>query len=123
MKAVLASLAVRRPEDNGRRIVALTDMLELGPDSPRLHAELAEAIEGADVHLAYLAGPHMKSLWKVLPKARRGAYAETADELARKVAEAVRPGDLVMVKGSNGSKASLIANALAGLDFSERETA
>jgi UDP-N-acetylmuramoyl-tripeptide--D-alanyl-D-alanine ligase len=123
MKAVLASLAARRTEDNGRRIVALTDMLELGQDSPRLHAELAEAVESADVHRAYLAGPHMKSLWEALPESLRGAYAETADELAPQVAEAVRPGDLVMVKGSNGSKAGLIAKALVALDFSERETA
>jgi UDP-N-acetylmuramoyl-tripeptide--D-alanyl-D-alanine ligase len=39
------------------------------------------------------------------------------------VADAVRPGDLVMVKGSNGSRAALIAKALADLDVSERETA
>ena len=32
------------------------------------------------------------------------------------VLEAVRPGDVVMVKGSNGSKAGVIAAALAGLD-------
>jgi UDP-N-acetylmuramoyl-tripeptide--D-alanyl-D-alanine ligase len=121
MKAVLAALAGRRPEDNGRRIVALTDMLELGRDAPALHAALAAEIEGADVHLAYLAGPHMRSLWEALPQARRGAYAETAADLAPLVAEAVRPGDVVMVKGSNGSKASLIAKTLTALDYSERE--
>jgi UDP-N-acetylmuramoyl-tripeptide--D-alanyl-D-alanine ligase len=123
MKATLASLAVRRPEDDGRRIVALTDMLELGPDATQLHAALAEDVEGADVHLAFLAGPHMKSLWEALPERRRGAWAPTAGELAPLVAEAVRPGDVIMVKGSNGSKASLIAKALNGLDFSARETA
>ena len=123
LKATLASLAVRKPEDNGRRIVALTDMLELGPDAEALHAGRAEAIEQADVHLAFLAGPHMKALWDALPESRRGAWAPSAAELTPQVTEAVRPGDLVMVKGSNGSKASLIAKALSGLDFSARETA
>jgi UDP-N-acetylmuramoyl-tripeptide--D-alanyl-D-alanine ligase len=123
MKAVLASLAGRRPENDGRRIVALTDMLELGADAPQLHAELAPEIEGADVHQVYLAGPHMRALWDALPNSRRGAYAESATELAPIVAAAVRAGDVVMVKGSNGSKASLIAKALTALDFSERETA
>jgi UDP-N-acetylmuramoyl-tripeptide--D-alanyl-D-alanine ligase len=123
MKATLASLAQRRPDAEGRRIVALTDMLELGADAPRLHAEIAPELEAADVHLAFLAGPHMRALWEALPESRRGAYAESAQALAPKLVEAVRPGDVVMVKGSNGSKASLVAKALTALDFSERETA
>ena len=123
MQATLASLGARRPEDDGRRIVALTDMLELGPDAPKLHADLAAEIEAADVHLAFLAGPHMRALWDALPESRRGAYADTAADLAPKVIEAVRPGDVVMVKGSLGSKASMIAKKLTALDFSERETA
>ena len=73
--------------------------------------------------MAFLAGPQMKCLWDALPERRRGAWSETAADLAPQVAEAVRPGDIVMVKGSNGSKASLIAKALSGLDFSARETA
>ena len=32
-------------------------------------------------------------------------------------AELVAPGDIVMVKGSNGSRASLVAKALAALDL------
>ena len=35
----------------------------------------------------------------------------------------LRPGDVAMVKGSNGSKASLVATALAALDYSARESA
>jgi UDP-N-acetylmuramoyl-tripeptide--D-alanyl-D-alanine ligase len=58
----------------------------------------------------------MKSLWDALPPTRRGGYAETAAELAPLVARAAEPGDVVMVKGSNGSKAGLIAQALRALD-------
>ena len=58
----------------------------------------------------------MKSLWDALPPTRRGGYAETAAELARQLVQAVEAGDVVMVKGSNGSKAGLIAQALAELD-------
>jgi UDP-N-acetylmuramoyl-tripeptide--D-alanyl-D-alanine ligase len=123
MKAALASLAARRPENDGRRMVALTDMLELGETSRELHAALADAIEAADVHQVYLAGPMMQTLWERLPDSRKGAYAGTAAELAPVVAEAVRPGDVLMVKGSNGSRASLVAAAVAALDFSARETA
>ncbi len=56
----------------------------------------------------------MKSLWDALPPTRRGGYAETAAELRRRSPRPWRPGDVVMVKGSNGSKAALIAQALLG---------
>jgi UDP-N-acetylmuramoyl-tripeptide--D-alanyl-D-alanine ligase len=58
----------------------------------------------------------MKSLWDALPPTRRGGYAETAADLAPRVAQAAEPGDVVMVKGSNGSKAGAIAAALSELE-------
>jgi UDP-N-acetylmuramoyl-tripeptide--D-alanyl-D-alanine ligase len=61
----------------------------------------------------------MKFLWDALPPTRRGGYAETAAALAPQVVQAVRAGDVVMVKGSNGSKASAVAEALAALDVRE----
>jgi UDP-N-acetylmuramoyl-tripeptide--D-alanyl-D-alanine ligase len=118
MASAIATLGAR--PTRGRRIVALTDMLELGPDAPRFHAGLAEPIEAAKVDLVFCAGPLMRSLYDALPSTRRGAYAETAADLAPQVARAAEPGDLVMVKGSNGSKAGLIAQALAALGSGER---
>jgi UDP-N-acetylmuramoyl-tripeptide--D-alanyl-D-alanine ligase len=114
MAAAVASLGARRPR--GRRIVALTDMLELGADAPRFHADLARPLDEARIDLVFCAGPLMKSLWDALPPTRRGGYAETAADLAPQVARAAEPGDLVMVKGSNGSKAGAVAAALAALD-------
>jgi UDP-N-acetylmuramoyl-tripeptide--D-alanyl-D-alanine ligase len=100
----------------GRRIVALTDMLELGAEAPAFHAALAEPLDRAGIDLVFCAGPLMKSLWDALPPTRRGAYAESAAELAPQLVRAVEPGDLVMVKGSNGSKAGALAQALTALD-------
>ncbi|HEX6865846.1 MAG TPA: UDP-N-acetylmuramoyl-tripeptide--D-alanyl-D-alanine ligase [Caulobacteraceae bacterium] len=114
MAAALRSLGARPA--TGRRIVVLTDMLELGPEAPRWHAGLAEPIEAADVDLVFCAGPQMKSLWEALPATRQGAYAETAAALSPRVVSAVESGDVVMVKGSNGSKAGEIAAALSALD-------
>ena len=69
--------------------------------------------------LAFAAGPLMKSFWDALPPTRRGSYAETADALAPLIVQAIEPGDVVMVKGSNGSKAGAIAAALRALEPSE----
>jgi UDP-N-acetylmuramoyl-tripeptide--D-alanyl-D-alanine ligase len=118
MASAIASLGARSTA--GRRIVALTDMLELGAEGPRFHAALAEPLEAAKVDLVFCAGPLMKSLYDALPSTRRGAYAEFAADIAPQVAQAAEPGDLVMVKGSNGSKAGLIAQALTALGSGER---
>ena len=114
LKAALNTLGHRAAE--GRKIAVLTDMLELGPEGPRYHAEGAQMAEEAGVDLVFCAGPLMKFLWDALPPTRRGGYAEMAAELAPQVVQAVGPGDVVMVKGSNGSKASAVAAALAALD-------
>ena len=112
MAAVIAALGARPTA--GRRILALTDMLELGVDGPKLHAELAEAVDAARVDLVYCAGPLMRSLWDVLPADRRGGYAIEVDALARELKSAVQAGDVVVVKGSNGSRASRIVDVLVG---------
>jgi UDP-N-acetylmuramoyl-tripeptide--D-alanyl-D-alanine ligase len=114
MASAIATLGARAT--TGRKIVALTDMLELGEGAPGFHAALAEPLAEAKVDLVFCAGPLMKSLWDALPPTRRGGYAETAAELAPQVVRAAEPGDVVMVKGSNGSKAGAIAAALVAVD-------
>ena len=108
MRAALDTLAKAPP----RRVAVLTDMLELGAEAARHHADLAEPIRAADIAATYLAGPSMRHLHEALPQGRRGVWAHDAAELAPAVLAAVRPGDTVMVKGSNGSNAALIVKAL-----------
>ena len=121
LKAALVTLGHRAAE--GRKMAVLTDMLELGPEAARFHAEGAQQVVEAGVDLVFCAGPLMKFLWDALPPTRRGGYAETAAALAPQVVQAVGPGDVVMVKGSNGSKASAVAEALAALDTGQAPNA
>lgn len=115
MAAGFRSLGARPVPAGARRVVVLTDMLELGDQSRVLHEGLAGPIADAGLDLVHTAGPEMKRLHDALPQARRGLWRETAAELAAEAAQLVAPGDVVMVKGSNGSKASLVARALAAL--------
>jgi UDP-N-acetylmuramoyl-tripeptide--D-alanyl-D-alanine ligase len=108
MAAALALLA----EAQGRKIAVLGDMLEMGEGGLAHHAGLAAPIEANKVDLVFAAGPQMKALWDKLPASRRGAYAENSAALAPQVAAALAPGDTVLVKGSNGSRMSLIIDAL-----------
>jgi UDP-N-acetylmuramoyl-tripeptide--D-alanyl-D-alanine ligase len=54
----------------------------------------------------------MRDLWEALPASCRGRYAQSSAELQAHVLAAVRPGDIVMVKGSLGSRMGLIVKAL-----------
>ncbi len=116
MTAGFRSLGAKPIASGGRRIVVLTDMLELGDQSEALHAGLAQPIDAAGLDIVHAAGPEMRHLYDALPPARRGVWAEKAADLAAQAADLVRADDIVMVKGSNGSKASLVAAALAGLE-------
>jgi UDP-N-acetylmuramoyl-tripeptide--D-alanyl-D-alanine ligase len=113
MSAALHSLGARPV--TGRRIVALTDMLELGVDAEARHAAVAADIEAAGVDLVFCAGPLMGALWRALPPTRRGGYAASAADIVPELKAAVRPGDAVLVKGSNGSQASRIVAGLSAL--------
>jgi len=95
-----------------RRIAVLGDMLEMGPDAAAHHAGLAKDIEEARADSVYLNGPSMKALWDALPASRRTAYAESSAENAPRVAAALEDGDVVLVKGSLGSKMAAIIDAL-----------
>jgi UDP-N-acetylmuramoyl-tripeptide--D-alanyl-D-alanine ligase len=117
--AALANLGAKAVA--GRRIAALTDMLELGPDSADRHADLAARVEAARIDLVFCAGPLMKSLFDALTPSRRGGYAPTAQALLPLLADAVGPGDAVMVKGSRDSKAGSLVDGLTALGAASRE--
>jgi len=113
MAAAFATLGARQPKHAGRRIVALGDMLELGPDERAYHAALADPIEKANIDLVFAAGPRMAALFEALPANRRGGYADSAEKLAPIVAKSLRNGDVVLVKGSHSSRMACVVQALS----------
>ena len=112
MKAAIALLGQAEIGPQGRRIAVIGDMLELGDLGPRLHAELEQSLAENNIDLVYCAGPLSRALWEALPPNRRGGYAETAAALETAVIGAVRAGDALMVKASNGSKMGPLVKAL-----------
>ena len=113
MRAALALLGQTPVGPRGRRIAVLGDMLELGEAGDGLHRALVEPVTDNKVDLVYCAGPLMHELWKALPSERRGGYADNANALAAQLVADVRSGDVLMVKGSNGSRMTTIVKELA----------
>jgi UDP-N-acetylmuramoyl-tripeptide--D-alanyl-D-alanine ligase len=96
----------------GRKLAALGNMLELGPDAPKLHAGLAELLIRQDFDGVFAAGELAKHLYDALPPQLRAGYAADAAQLLPIVRDALRPGDVLLIKGSHGSKMYELAKAL-----------
>jgi len=109
--AMHAALAALASWPGTRRIAVLGEMRELGERSAALHAGLAASTTTAD--LVFCCGPDMAHLHAALPAARRGALAADSTALAPIVRDALRPGDVVLVKGALGSRMAVIVQALA----------
>lgn len=118
LAASLEVLAARTPRNGvgrwstGRRIAILGDMLELGPDELALHAQVAKDRSLENVALVHCVGPRMKHLHDALPEEKKGRWAQSATDLIPHVAKLVDSGDVVLVKGSKGSKVSLVVDAI-----------
>jgi UDP-N-acetylmuramoyl-tripeptide--D-alanyl-D-alanine ligase len=112
MRAAFGVLGAMTPPKGGRRVAALGDMLELGEEAARLHAELAQPLIDAEVTLVFTAGPMMRHLYDALPKRMRGGHAATAAALAQTVSRRLRPGDIVSIKGSHGSRMGEVVKRL-----------
>ena len=99
----------------GRRVVFLGDMLELGPTGPELHRETGGTLAGrADVVVGVGALGR-----EFVEGARRAGLAASAlrdyadsEAAAREVGALVRPGDAVLVKGSRGARMEKVVEAL-----------
>lgn len=115
LAAALALLGQASVGPQGRRIAVLGDMLELGTKAPALHRALLEPVLANAVDLVFCCGPLMRSLWQALPAGRRGGYAEDSAALEAQVLSAIRAGDVVMVKGSLGSRMAPVVKALRRL--------
>ena len=116
MRAAFETLAVIQPGPGGRRIAVLGDMLELGANTSAMHAALATTLCDSGIDLVYTAGHEMTHLRDAIPAAMRGEHADSAQHLAPIVANAVRPGDVITVKGSHGIRMDHVVDALIRIE-------
>jgi len=115
MHAALSVVGLIKPLGSGRRIAVLGDMLELGDVSSNLHVQLIEHLEKNKFDLVFACGQHMLSLWNELPQAMRGGYSISPEKLSMVVNSSLSNGDVVVVKGSLGSRVGVIVEAILEL--------
>jgi len=116
MNAAISVLGAQPKEDKSQKIAVLGDMLELGEDTVLRHGELAEALISSKIDSVYLAGEAMQTVWNLLPAEMHGHHSATSEMLGEIIKNAVRPGDVVMIKGSAGMRMGHIVNVLKMMD-------
>lgn len=125
LAAALDVFAVISPRDadgdviRGRRIAILGDMLELGPTEAALHAEFAGHPAMDRIAQVHCVGPRMRALWEALPGDQRGEVCDSVEELLPRLKTLIAPGDVVLVKGSKGSRVSAAVDGLRKLGQSD----
>ncbi len=103
----------------GRRVALLGEMLELGPASIALHERCGRIAASADLaRLVTVGGSAAAALGRAANAAgvdpERLAHEATSETLAKRVVSLVRPGDVVLVKGSRGIGMDRVVRALMG---------
>jgi UDP-N-acetylmuramoyl-tripeptide--D-alanyl-D-alanine ligase len=109
--SVLASLPV---SPQGRRVVVLGEMLELGNQAEAHHQQLMSEVLARPIHRIFaVGGAVMEAAFsKNVPADKAGGYASSVDALVPLVLNTLRPGDIVFVKGSKGSRVSRVVDSL-----------
>jgi len=92
--------------DSCRTIAVLGDMLELGDKSRFYHVGLKDIDHFSAIDLVYTSGPEMQALYEALPESQKAYSANDPQEVADKVVGNIKPGDIILVKGSRGQWAS-----------------
>jgi UDP-N-acetylmuramoyl-tripeptide--D-alanyl-D-alanine ligase len=116
MKAALETAAQLPVGAGGRRIAIVGDMLELGQSSERFHREVGQFAATLGFDALICVGPqatliHESALAGGMETRRVSYFADSA-AAAVEVPKWLRPGDLILLKGSRGMKLERIANAI-----------
>ncbi len=100
------------------KVAVLGEMLELGEHALALHRQSGRLAAAAGLRLLFVIGgaPARALADAAIEAGMPGSavlHVENSDLAARDVAAAVRPGDLVLVKGSHGIRTDIVADAVA----------
>jgi UDP-N-acetylmuramoyl-tripeptide--D-alanyl-D-alanine ligase len=112
LASVLETLRLSEPQ--GRRVLVMGDMLELGPMKAALHREAGRRLGAAGIQMLMAVGQLTHETADAAKRAGVGEVQHYADSIrcAESIGDLVRDGDLIVVKGSRGLRMGRIVRAL-----------
>lgn len=111
-----ATLALASYPCSGRRILVLSDMLELGERAAEMHRECGAFIARQDIDLLMACGELSEATICGADKAgmERCCHYDSKDRLAQELIKAVRPNDVIWFKASRGMRLEEVIQQLYG---------
>jgi UDP-N-acetylmuramoyl-tripeptide--D-alanyl-D-alanine ligase len=103
MRAALLHLSERAA--GRRRVAVLGEMSELGPEAGSYHAEVRDLLHELGIEHVIAVGE--------LARTYGGDWVATAAEASDRLADSLRPGDVVLVKGSRSVGLEVVAENLS----------
>ena len=86
-----------------KKILVLSDMLELGKFSKYLHIEVAKSINKTKINKIYVYGRYVRDLYKNLTKTKQGKILKNKNEIYELVRNNIDNNHHFMFKGSNST--------------------
>ena len=102
MAAALEFLAVLPLPSGGHRIAVLGDMLELGEAAAAAHEEIGALLARLPIHAVFAYGPQAKHIVQAVGETKWAEHFEDKSRLSAEVSRSIRPGDVILLKGSRG---------------------
>lgn len=106
--SALAALQVFKEIKATRKIAVLGDMLELGPDTEEGHKKVAQEFLNMKGDIFFAVGQRMKmgafSVFSQEENQEKIFFFSDVFSAGKKLQEIIRPGDLILVKGSQGMR-------------------
>lgn len=119
MKAGLETLSTVYPKEGGRRIVVFGEMLELENQAKTHHQEIAITLNKLPIDSVYVVGGTSAHYgFSCIDPSKQGGYVQKSEDLRLLLESQLQNNDVVLIKGSKGSRVSLLVEHLVSLNIS-----
>ena len=103
MISAIKNVNYHKRKNNGKKLVFLGDMLELGKRSTQLHRTLSNTINRSDIDKVFVYGKYIRETFNYLLSNKKGKVFDNLQEAHNYFSKIIRNNDLLMVKGSHAT--------------------
>jgi len=100
------------PKGSNKKNLILSDMLELGKHSKKLHEGLAKCINTSKIDNVYVYGNNIKHTFNKIISKKRGLVLKNKNQIISLIKNNINNNDYLMIKGSNLTGLHSLANNL-----------
>tara|TARA_Y100000590_G_scaffold371992_1_gene434752 strand:+ start:5773 stop:8622 length:2850 start_codon:yes stop_codon:yes gene_type:complete len=109
MKSAIKNMNHHEKNNNQKKFIFLSDMLELGKKSRKLHRKLSRFINSSDIDKVFVYGNYIKETYKYLNTNKKGKIFKDIKEAHNHFSKILHNNDILMVKGSNATGLNLFS--------------